>query len=164
MLSHGDQHWLNLSGGYRIPYDPRPALQKLRANIDVAAAWEELWEELHHQGDVGDASYAAVPELVRIHRIRGGADWNTYALVGIIELARDKSTNPQVPQWLDEDYRCALNDLGKIALEEIGSASDPDTTRSMLGIIAISKGLRVAGRILLNYSEAELMDFERQLG
>jgi hypothetical protein len=53
-----------------------------------------MWEELHHQGDVGDASYAAVPELVRIHRDGRAADWNLYAMVAIIELARTESQNP----------------------------------------------------------------------
>lgn len=56
-----------MEGGYRLPYDPRPALDRL-ATVDVAAAWAELWQELYHQGDVGEASYAAVPELVRLHR------------------------------------------------------------------------------------------------
>jgi len=162
MLPFDDPRWLTLCGGYRIPYDPRPALDKLRTGTEIASAWEELWEELHHQGDVGEASYAVVPQLVRIHKTRGVADWNTYALVGIIELARDKSNNPKVPDWLEEDYRSALNDLGKIALVEISSASDPETTRSVLSIIAISQGLRITGRILLNYSETELADLESQ--
>ena len=162
MLALDDSRWPTLRGGYRIPYDPQPALNKLRAGAEIASAWEELWEELHHQGDVGEASYAAVPQLVRIHKNRGVADWNTYALVGIIELARDKSNNPRVPDWLEEDYRCALNELGKIALEEISRASDPETIRSVLSIIAISKGLRITGRILLNYSEPELADLESQ--
>jgi hypothetical protein len=58
-------------------------LQKIERREDAAAAWQELWEELHHQGDVGDASYAAVPELVRIHRSESAVDWNPYALVAI---------------------------------------------------------------------------------
>jgi len=66
MLSFDDKRWNNLMGGYKTPFDPRPSLQKLESHQDTASAWEELWEELHHQGDVGDASYAAIPELVRI--------------------------------------------------------------------------------------------------
>jgi hypothetical protein len=97
MLASNDERWLSLVGGYRTAYDPRTALQKLRSNVEVAAAWEELWNELHHQGDVGDASYAAVPELVRIHKEQGVPDWNAYALVGIIELARTRSGNPTIP-------------------------------------------------------------------
>lgn len=86
-----------------MPFDPRPPLQKLESQQDTAATWKELWEELHHQGDVAEASYAAVPELVRIHRNGSAGDWNLYAIVASIELARTESQNPEVPDWLRED-------------------------------------------------------------
>jgi hypothetical protein len=66
MLGFDDERWNHLTGGYKIPFDPRPSLRKLESQQDTPTAWEELWEQLHHQGDVGDASYAAVPELVSI--------------------------------------------------------------------------------------------------
>ena len=71
MLSFDDERWNYLTGGYKTQFDPRPSLRKLENQQDTATAWEGLWEELHHQGNVGDASYAAVPELVRIHRSGG---------------------------------------------------------------------------------------------
>jgi hypothetical protein len=83
-------------GGYRTVCDPRPSLQNLESNVHLKEAWHELWEELRHQGDVGEASYAAVPHLVRIHGERKLDDWNTYALVAVIELARGKGKNPEV--------------------------------------------------------------------
>jgi hypothetical protein len=54
MLSFDDDRWNHLEGGYKMPFDPRPSLRKIESQQDTAAAWEELWEELHHQGDVGD--------------------------------------------------------------------------------------------------------------
>ena len=44
-----------------------PAISKLAANLDIASAWDELWNNLHHQGDVVEASYADGPciDLVR---------------------------------------------------------------------------------------------------
>jgi len=76
--------------------------------VDEAAAWDELWQQLHHQGGIGEVAYAAVPELVRVHRQRAAAEWNTYALVATIELARDADGNPPVPDWLETDMhvRC----------------------------------------------------------
>jgi len=100
MLSFEDHRWEKLWGGYRTVFDPRPALQNLESNVHTKDAWHELWEGLHHQGDVGEASYAAVPHIVRVHRKQGQDDWNTYALVAVIELARGKGTNPDVPSWL----------------------------------------------------------------
>jgi len=69
-----DARWSMLAGGYRIPYDPRPALSKLAANFADKSAWDELWNELHHQGNVGEASYAAVTALVDIYPTDRRAD------------------------------------------------------------------------------------------
>jgi hypothetical protein len=90
-----DNRWDGLTGLYKSPFDPRPLLAKLETESDTAMVWDELWEELHHQGDVGDASYASVPHIVRIYRQRGVVDWNTYAIVAIIDLARTKGNNPR---------------------------------------------------------------------
>src|SRR5215469_16999620 len=99
MLSFNDERWNNLTGGYKTLFDPRPALRRLESQQDTAVAWEELWRELHHQGDVGPASYAAIPELVRIHRATNIAHWHLYAMAAIIELARTESQNPEPPDW-----------------------------------------------------------------
>ena len=79
----------------------RPQLSELLANNNTKVAWNELWEGLHHQGDVGEASYAAVPHLVRIYRERREFGWNTYAIVAVIELARDDGKNPKMPKWYE---------------------------------------------------------------
>ena len=81
-----------------MPLDPRPLVQKLESEHYNQEAWNELWDELHHQGDVGDASYAAVPLIVDSHRKRGTPDWNPYAIVSVIDLARTRSDNPEVPR------------------------------------------------------------------
>lgn len=51
-----DPRWAGLCGGYRIPYDPGDALTAIRTGGGADAAWQELWENLYHQGDVGEAS------------------------------------------------------------------------------------------------------------
>ena len=149
-------------GGYRTQFDPRPQLLKLQANDDMKAAWHELWEELHHQGDVGEASYAAVPHLVRIYRGRSGDCWNTYAIVAIIELARGVGTNPDVPTWLEKDYFQAIRELAEAGAVEILRAKDPEDIRAILSILAIAAGARTHARFLLNYSDEELMEIEKR--
>jgi hypothetical protein len=74
MLSLDDKRWQDLEGSYRTRFDPRPLLSELEADKNAKAVWHDLWEELHHQGDVGVASYAAVPHLVRIYRKVGILD------------------------------------------------------------------------------------------
>jgi hypothetical protein len=162
MLSFEDPRWNKLEAGYRTPIDLRPLLQRLESDRDRKATWHEVWEELYHQGDVGEGSFAAVPHLVRIHRLHGAPDWNTYALAAAIELARGKGGNPDVPDWTREAYDEALRDLGQIGLKELPLASDQETVRSILGILAIVHGARTYGRILVEFSEDEVLELEEQ--
>jgi hypothetical protein len=163
MLSFDDKRWDGLEGGYRVPFDPRPLLLRLESEEDVAAVWHEIWNELHHQGDVGEGSYAVVPHLVRIYRQRGALDWNTYAIVAIIELARGRGENPDVPKWLEEDYFSAIGELSEIGIAEYRHAKEPEEIRGILEILAIQKGVRTHGKFLVEYSEEELLDIESQM-
>jgi hypothetical protein len=138
--------------------DPRPQLAGLENEENRVKAWHEL--SLHHQGDVGEASYASVPHLVRIHRKSGIVDWNTYAIVAIIDLARGKGNNPEVPKWLEDDYIRAIRELAEIGAAEIWRTEESEAIRAILGVIAIAKSLRTHGRFLVEYSEDELLDFE----
>lgn len=163
MASAEDDRWANLTGGYRTKYDPRPALQKLELGSDAKAAWEELWEELHHQGDVGEASYAAVPRLVEIYRKHPTLDWNTYALVSIIELARTEPGNPAVPDWLSTHYFNAIGQLAKLGAAEFFRTDDPDAQRSVLSVMALARGLRTHAHFLINYSGDELREIANSI-
>jgi hypothetical protein len=163
MLDQNDERWSDLTGGYRTQFDPRPLLSKLESGQDLDRVWNELWEELHHQGDVGEASYAAVPEIVRIHRQRGRPDWNTFGIVACIELARTQKRNPPLPDWLEKDYFDSIQELAKIGLCEYGGANDPNQTHAILSILAISKGARIFGELLLKFEEKELLEYELPL-
>jgi len=163
MLSLNDSRWLNLTGGYKTRFDPRPLLGRLENDKETTAAWHGLWEELHHQGNVGDASYAAVPHIVAIHRKRGVADWNTYAIVACIESARTERKNPKVPKWLEKDYFRSIEELAEIGIAEISRTDEPKAVRAILSIVAITKGLRAHGRFLVDYAEDELLDMESRM-
>jgi hypothetical protein len=71
-----------------------------------------------------------VPHLVRIHRKSGIVDWNTYAIVAIIELARGKGNNPEVPNRLEEGYLRAIRELAEIGAAEIWRIEEPEAVTS----------------------------------
>lgn len=150
-----DPQWLELLGGYRVPYDPRKALFALEHTSETAAAWKELWTGLYHQGDVGEASYAALPHLVRIHAARGIADWNTYALAATIDDARHDGRNPQLPLSLRVSYEDAWRKLIDLGLRELAAADDPTLVCSIIGALAIGKGQRTLGRLAVGFTEDE---------
>jgi hypothetical protein len=97
---------------------------------------------------------------VEIHRKSGVVGWNTYAIVAVIELARENGNNPGVPHWLEEDYLRAIRELAEIGAAEIWHTEEPEAVRAILSVLAIAKGLRTHGRFLVEYSEDELLDIE----
>jgi hypothetical protein len=159
MLSLTDQRWHTLKGGYRTIYDASLALRRLEEGYD---AWDELWQELHHQGNVGEASYAAVPHLVRICQAAQRRDWNLYALVGLIEIERHRKANPPIPDWLGADYFAAWRDLETLALRDLSDASERELIRTALAVIAIARGQLRLGAFLSWLDESELAELTEE--
>jgi hypothetical protein len=159
-----DPQWPRLLGGYRVPYDPRKALIALEQADETDNAWKELWTELYHQGDIGDASYAAVPHLVRIHAARGIADWNTYALVATIEDARRNGHNPALSANLRDAYEAGWRELVELGLRELVAAEDPSLVASIIGVIAMGKGQFTLGRLAVTFTEDERQEMLKAMG
>lgn len=154
-----DPKWQELDGAYRVPYNPAPALKKLQQGGDI---WDELWENLHHQGDVGEASYAAVPHLVRIAIKLPSRDWNFYGIISTIEIERHHSRNPPLPLWLIDAYEAAWQELFTLALSDLKESPDELTIRSILGVIALAKKDFKLGAVLAHSDESEIDElFER---
>lgn len=143
-----------------MPFDPRPWIERLASGTENDLVWHEFWEELHHQGDVGEASYATVPYLVRIYRQLGIFDGNPYAIVACIDLCRTERNNPPVPEWLKDEYFPAIHELADYGLSQWKQAQTPEDVRGILGVLALSKDLRVHAKFLFNYSDNELLELE----
>lgn len=158
MLPLDDPRWPALQGGYRTAYDATPALRALAEGGEPGVIWERLWQELHHQGDVGTASYAAVPHLVSSCRNRRLYDWNLFALASIIEICRGRPRNPPLPEWLADSYRQAWRELFEFGIEALRACVDPLVVQSVLGVIALHKGLTQLGAVLAMADESEIRE------
>lgn len=159
MLPLFDPKWASLKGGYRVPYDASDALSRLERGEDV---WEELGDELHHQGDVDEASYAAVPHLVRIAAQQDRRDWNFYGLVSIIEVERHRQSNPPLPDWLSDDYEAALQSMQRLALLDLPQQDDPWTVQAILAALALCKGQLKLGAWLAVIDSSELDELVKE--
>jgi hypothetical protein len=153
MLLLTDTVWRELQGGYRVPYDASKALARMERGESV---WEELWNELHHQGDVGVASYAAIPQIVRISEARRDRDWNLYALASTIEIERHRKNNPPLPEWLAPSYKAAWEGIVRLALFDLAGKLDELTLRSALAVIALGRGDLKLGALLNHSDTAEI--------
>lgn len=157
-----DPKWSTLAGGYRVPYDPRPALSKLAANVEVATAWEELWNNLHHQADVGEASYATVPALVDLYSTDNVPDWNLFALTATIEVERHRKGNPPLPEWLRDDYQVAWRKLEELALTTLSKNTNSETLQALMAVLAIARGNLKLGALIIEIDSSELDEILEQ--
>jgi len=159
-LGLDDPRWARLEGGYRTVCDPRPHLGTIVSGGSVAAAWSALWEDLHHQGDVGAASYAAIAVLGPWARSTGSDDWNVYALAATIEECRAEGDNPPVPAWCAPFYSAALDDLFHAAHERLPSAETDELIAGLFAILAIGKRRPLLARLALltEKERAEMLD------
>ena len=158
-LSLDDPRWPSLAGGYRIVYDPRPPLRALEADFRDDAAWKELWGELHHQGDVGDASYAALPTLVTLGERAVARDWNLYALAATIEVERHRRSNPDLPAWLATLYVESWEALVRLALADLAQATDPLVIQSALAVVALGRSAPRLGALLADLDASEIEEY-----
>jgi hypothetical protein len=142
MLKFDDARWSGLKGGYKVAYDPRPALRALALRYDDGPAWDELWNELHHQGDVGEASYAAIPEIIRISADHAPANWGVYGLAAVVEEARliDRR-NPPIPDWIEPHYKAAWQTLFQLALRDLESQTDEAIVTYAFAVVALHRGM-----------------------
>lgn len=143
MITLDDQIWNTLEGGYKLPYDVSIPLKKLEQATDVnemEEVWNELWNELHHQGDVGMASYLALPQLARIGTNKNLYNWNLLGICSVIEQQRQLGNNPPLPEKYQDYYMDGLSLLKQLVIANIHKETDEDTFRFALSALAVCTG------------------------
>ena len=154
--------WTNLDGGYKMPYDASTPLRQLRLTDEpklVAGIFAELWDNLHHQGDIGLASYFSVPLLVDICIEKGSLDWNFVGLCLLIEHCRLSGDNPVLPKELEYSYFASLNKLEQYLLDNLKKIKDETTLRLTLSLFATLNGQRDLGKAIQQLDEDILEEF-----
>ena len=143
MLPLNDSRWLTFEGGYRVACDASALLRTLEAAPDAeaeGAAWDELWTELYHQGDVGAATYHAVPHVVRIAASKPALSVNPFAFVAAVEAARHRPGNPPLPPDAEGPYRDALASVLSVVAAHADRAWDADVAAAVFSAVAAAKG------------------------
>jgi hypothetical protein len=156
-----DKIWKDLQGGYKIPYDVSIPLRKLEEtkNPDaIKKVFEELWDELHHQGDVGLASYLALPQLVRICKSKDLYDLNLLGLCCVIEQQRHLGENPTLPIEFQNYYNQGLKDLKQFVLDNLDKDLDNITTTFSLSALATCSGQIKLGKAIMELEDNDILD------
>ena len=157
--------WQTLDGGYKIPFDASIPLKKLQSTTDqkiIADIFADLWDNLHHQGDIGLASYLTLPQLVTICIDKKSFDWNFVGLCIVIEHCRQTDHNPKLPDEFKSEYFDALKTLEQYLLTNFKSIKDPTTLRLTLALLATVNGQVELGKAIENLDEDMVKDFLEQ--
>lgn len=154
--------WSTINGGYKIPFDASIPLKQLRSTTDQKIIFDlfaDLWDNLHHQGDVGLASYLAVPQLVTICIDKKSFDWNFVGLCVVIEHCRQAEHNPKLPTEYNDIYFNALKKLEQYLLDNFKSIKDPTTLRLTLSLFATLNGQADLGKAIENLDADVIQEF-----
>jgi hypothetical protein len=160
-----DRNWGLLEGGYRIPYDASKLLRKLKDAVNAKERQEifdELWENLHHQGDVGTASYLAVPHLIDICIESKSLDLNFIGLCVTIENCRLNGENPELPKQYDNLYFSSLTKFEKYLSGNLKNINDRTAFRLTLSLLATVNGQPGLGKAIEILDEDAVDEFLSQ--
>ena len=157
--------WSTLAGGYKVTYDASVPLKQLlltndKTEVDIVFA--DLWDNLHHQGDVGLASYLSVAHIVSACIDKKSFDWNYIGLPLVIEQCRLSERNPVLPTEYKEEYINALKALEQYLLVNFKSITNPDSLRLSLALFATLNGQANLGKAIGNLDEDVLNEFLEQ--
>lgn len=141
MMSLTDPRWSTFDGAYRIPFDAATPLSGFQARtLSDEQFWYVVWNDLFHQDDVGVASYAAVPQIIRLYEQRNLFDYNLFAFAASVERVRHHDDNPAIPAWLETEYRSGLQAIIRHGVRHLTDEWDAVTLKAFLMLVAVYKG------------------------
>lgn len=117
-----------------------PLLEKLNSKeFPDVEIWYEIWDTIHHQGDVLVSSYIAVPKIFEIYEKKRWLDYNLPGLFAVIENCRQQEKNPKLPNWLEKEYFQSLEKTVQYCAENISREWDRDMLISFLQLTCVIK-------------------------
>ena len=162
MFKLEDPIWDTLIGGYNTLYNPTEAIKKLEdcsCEKEEGELYLELWNELHHQGDLGVASYATVPQLIRVSLNNTPKTYNIFALITIIEIERTQNNNPLIPENIEQSYMESLRQIPKLIQDYSSKEWNEIDLTSCSAALAASKGHRTLAKAYLELGIDQAKDF-----
>jgi hypothetical protein len=163
LLPLDDSQWATYAGGHRQLYNAAPLMRQLLEKGASAPFWDTMWSELHHQGDVGEASYAVVPYLVHYQQQRHELDERLFHFVCTIDLAQLANNNPRVPAELELSYAMALRNLPVIGAEKLRRGGDEAFVMGVCAATALAAGHRILARAYLELGRDDALSYLREL-
>lgn len=155
MFDLNNSIWKTFKSAYRINYNASIKLKELEKAEDekvIEEIFQELWEELHHQGDVDLASYFSLPHLIRIGIENSFNTYHIPALVAVIEIQRH-GNNPKIPEEFKEDYKNEIKNITELMKRNQSEKWDENYATSALSAMAAVNGQIDLAKMILELDE-----------
>lgn len=137
-------------------------LQDLPTDEGDAEPWFSLWSALAHQGDVYQASFAAVPHIIAaLSRSPETASEVYFHFPTWIEICRNKHA-VRVDRDLEAAYFDALARLPALVEKAAGKHWDTGFAACALSATAVAKGQHALAEALLALSSDDAIDDVRE--
>jgi hypothetical protein len=163
LLPLEDSRWATYRSGYRIPYDVVPIIRQLQRDGATEKFWEEVWTELHHQGDVGEATYALVPYLVDFQARHRDLDERLLHFCVLVDLQQPENNNPPIPPELEFSYMRSMHALPVIGAERLNRGVTEEVVMGVAAAMALAAGHRVLARAYLEFGRDDALPYLKDL-
>jgi hypothetical protein len=166
-MKNNSARWAELEGGYKTPYDlsiPIMELEQSTSEKQIQSIFKDLWQNLHHQGDVGLASYCAVPELIDICIAKNSFDWNFIGLCIVIEHCRIAGNNPSLPEEFKNDYFDSLQRFESYLLKNFKEIHEENAIQLSLALFATLNGQIELGKTIVNLDKDIINELSEKYG
>jgi hypothetical protein len=153
-------------GKYSDAYGPATILGAILTDeIDTILSNDDphdLWGRLCHQGQIYDASYVAVPFLLRIQLMSTKPSWNVIALIAAIHIAHVDGCKPFVPSPVLDEYLQAVESLPRTLARFLIIGIDELSCRAALAACAAASENTLLAKVLLDLTPELARKFERE--
>jgi hypothetical protein len=164
LLPLEDSRWATYRGGYNgILYNAVPIIRRLQREGATNEFWEHVWAELHHQGDVGEATYALVPYLIDYQSRQRELDEQLFHFCVLVDLQQPENNNPAIPSELEFSYMRALRALPVIGAEQLKRGSAEHVVMGVAAAIALAAGHRILARAYLEFGRDDALPYLKDL-
>lgn len=157
--------WVELRGG-KGRYDPAPILKELLAGyLAPEGFWSIAWDELHHRGEVGNASYLAIPWIWHAYQSRELApDEELLWFAGVVERCRRGGDNETLLSAFAGGYHAALHEIAALAAAGELPLRGFGYTKALCHLLAVLGGQDALAELLDQIEEDQLPGLLEALG
>lgn len=140
MLSFDDPRWNDLQTFCGQSSDLPDLIRELKNAVGTkqeSELWRKICDYFLHQSTVKTSAFAVIPYLVEIIATTSKENKIEYVIdLGFVETYRGRKGYDDVPDFLEGDYKMALEKTRKYSFECLDEISDKFTFRYFLGALA----------------------------